>query len=321
MDSLNKLKLDIYESSLDNENKYELIDIINMYRNKINKNDIFTEKKTREEYRVERFKKKYNFKPDKPGSKTGTITINGKTHRVDMDIKNKYMDTPIGKFYRAVSTDNLSKDGKITIDKSFFDLKNDRRRDSILQHEVGHTKMHTINIDSNHCDKRFIDAKRIGDARKEIFDDVSDEYKHLSRRLKNTIVDNVLKHNSVDEKKYLSTVEKLKNNKENQQVKELRKELTKKYADKNIEHSNASEFEADRYAANKINEKDLKRGLREYNKRYLSDENLSKIYSMSKKDVKEKNIGKLNKIINKRDYESRVKALKDKEMKVSKLFK
>ena len=70
----------------------------------------------------------------------------------------------------------------------------------------------------------------------------------------------------------------------------MRKELTKKYADKNIEHSNASEFEADRYAANKINEKDLKRGLREYNKRYLSDENLSKIYSMSKKDVKEKNI-------------------------------
>ena len=36
------------------------------------------EMKTREEYARRSFKKKYNFKPDKPGSDVGTITNDGK---------------------------------------------------------------------------------------------------------------------------------------------------------------------------------------------------------------------------------------------------
>ena len=35
---------------------------------------VLNEKKTQEEYARRRFKEKYNFEPDKPGSNTGTIT-------------------------------------------------------------------------------------------------------------------------------------------------------------------------------------------------------------------------------------------------------
>ena len=126
------------------------------------------EMKNKEEYRKNSFKKKYNYKPDKPGSDTGTITVDSKKYNVD--IRNRKYDMSkdkmksmkkvlqnlsnekpnaidaIVKQHCKISTnsklyEDKNKPGKITLDKKYFKLKgsnNNERRDAILQHEIGH---------------------------------------------------------------------------------------------------------------------------------------------------------------------------------------
>ena len=128
-------------------NNYEKLDYL------VEKYNLMLEKKTREEYAVDKFKKRYKFEPDEPGSKTGTITVNGEKHRVDID-HNKYLmgketiDPVTGKgveyaqIPRYTSTDLTS--GKITLGKEYFSrVKNQKRRDAVLNHEIGHKKLHS----------------------------------------------------------------------------------------------------------------------------------------------------------------------------------
>ena len=102
--------------------------------------NVITEKKTREEYKMRAFKKRHNFIPDKPGSKTGTITVNGQKVKIDLDKDKKrlniYSNNDDGKDDR--STSYCTTTDTVYIDKTFFKRKNPKRIDAILQHEIGH---------------------------------------------------------------------------------------------------------------------------------------------------------------------------------------
>ena len=102
---------------------------------------VFEEKATREYYTIERFKKKYNYNPSDK-----TITVDGEKYRIDMDINKplaEYINSEGETKYHArrVSvTGSRRTIPTITLDKDFFALKDDSRRDAILKHEIGHAK-------------------------------------------------------------------------------------------------------------------------------------------------------------------------------------
>ena len=103
--------------------------------------EVFTEKKTQEEYAREHFKKKYKYDP-----KDSTIEVDGKRIKVNMDKNNKNrMSTA---FYDKNENSNY-----INLPSDFFKLKNPKRRDAVLMHEIGHLKMHNP-YGNNISDKR-----------------------------------------------------------------------------------------------------------------------------------------------------------------------
>lgn len=123
------------------------------------------EMKSKEEYARRSFKKKYDFKPDKSGSNTGTITVDDNKYNIDirnrkyktskdqMKIASKEVKKSVKEDPRVI--DAIIKDkskvytksecnnnpGKIILDKNYFRLKgsnHNERRDAVLQHEIGH---------------------------------------------------------------------------------------------------------------------------------------------------------------------------------------
>ena len=81
---------------------------------------LFTEKATREQYRLNAFKKKYKYDP-----KEKTIIVDGEKYKVDLDIKRKYITITDGvtKIKQACADINAS-DPIIYLDRDFFKLKN-----------------------------------------------------------------------------------------------------------------------------------------------------------------------------------------------------
>lgn len=121
-------------------NDYEKLDYL------IEKYNLMLEKKTREEYAVDKFKKRYNFKPNKPGSKIGTITVNGKEYDIDIDHRKSVLNRD--NTLEPRSTSISSKSGEIALDDTFFkNIKNQKRRDAILNHEIGHVRLHSSKSD------------------------------------------------------------------------------------------------------------------------------------------------------------------------------
>ena len=121
--------------------------------------------------------------------------------------------------------------------------------------------------------------------------------------------------------------------------------IAKKYENKNNDHAKAIEFEADRYASNKTSEGDVKKALRERNKHKTDKNNIIKNIKNDAKMREEETNHPLNKkMINHErknalkeesiknqmteqhksdtvDYNARSKALKDKDMKKSNIYK
>lgn len=164
-------------------------------------------------------------------------------------------------------------DGSISVDRDFFKVKNQKRRDTILQHEIGHSRMKD---DSFTQDGKFMTSER---------------------------------H-------------------------DLTKYATKKYAKGG--HSNSDEFEADRYAANRTSEKDLKAGIRDIRKYHTSKKGIDREINKTRKQYisaglhhmapvksneKRKEMKKVTNKLDDIDYNSRSKALKDKELRESKIYK
>lgn len=229
---------------------------------------LFTEKRnlTREDRNISKFKKKYNFVPDRPGSKTGTITVDGRKRKIDL--KNTPLLVDIDN-NRDLSTYTWT--GEITTDSEFFKLKNQRRREAALQHEVGHGEM--MNPASPTFNKKFQD--------------------------------------------YNSRMPAVN--------------AAKKYGKMPKE---GAEFEADRYSANRTSEKQLKRAMREYNKRKTTKKAVrrsidanncrNRIFKTPIESKSSKHVEKVMKDDKKFRHEAylrRKKALNDKDLKNAKIYK
>ena len=330
MNTYDELKLAIYESF---ENEY----ISESEKDFLL--DYITEKKTREEYRIASFKKKYDFKPDKPGAKTGTILVNGKRQRVDFEksdminIKGFKGDEDSQKNVRQTSANIRDKDSTIFIGDTFFKLKGsdkNSRRDAVLQHEVAHTRLHGLNPNSKVMDKskmsplvhkKAVDSLLIASGMDPKSKDIN---KYMRKELNDATNQKEYKKSALD-----NTTKEMRS-KRNEILKHA-----EKYDDPKSQHLTSQEVEADRYAANKVSAKALKRGIREISKHEVN-KNLSKkrIADMinlqygdnvvSSNDISDESLKAVKKFTNKnaqRDLEGRSKALKDKKLINSDIYK
>lgn len=301
MNKLDQIKLKIFESydreMITESEKDELLYII--------------EKKTQEHYSRESFKKKYHFVPDKPGSDKGTITINGEKRHVDIG-KTKYAEFADTFVTRQTMADIGGENGDILIDKNFFKLKNDKRRDAVLQHEFGHTKLHPMNGESKTADPRTFSPKNKGISRRTIFNNGKKSLAEFgysmsdknNRKMLNDTIDDQCKNS-----------EKYKERSDKNEYRKKREELLKhasKYVSKGSSHANEQEFEADKYAANKAGTKNLKSGIREYTRMYKKDYKKAKIPKEAIKDFNKETYT---------DLKARSKALKDKKLRDADLYK
>jgi hypothetical protein len=320
---------------------------------------LFEEKATREQYTLKRFKKKYNYDPQKK-----TITVDGDTYKCNLDnYKGKTMTltTDDGRkqiVVRQLMASYVNSDPEIYIDRDFFKLNNDKRRDAVLQHEVGHTKLHNIAKDNPHLKK---DAGISPEIYMQL---LNTSYKLNMEQLRNAgyeITPEIKKELYTMMKSYYTTKEDYLSNlpKDKAQAKlnaEVRKQMikiAKKYENTKTAHTNFQEFEADRYAANRTSTKNVKKAVSEYGKKKLSDkgvrdqfrsnkeayvqdqlsqnpdadENTKKkirkdaadIYTTSKKE-RDETRHEMNKA-NDSDLRARRKALKDKDLQKSKIYK
>lgn len=287
--------------------------------------DIVTEKATREKYRMSRFKKKYNYDP-----KNKTIIVNGEKYKVDLDIKSPTMnvknsDGSVATIIRQTAAELSSDDPTIHIDEKFFKLKNDRRRDATLQHEIGHVKMHSL-VDNKHLDKAFVTGTNfdvfVKSQMKTLRQKLEDSlYTPTDKELRDEIIES-LKEQGITKSTYTSIkpddIDRAK----------LRKDMLKivtKYKSKTNNHVNMQEVEADRYSANRTSEKDIKKGVNEIYKHAKKDKAIRKSFKgYDIYDVPDDVVKYVRKTQNKsgsEDMKVRSKALKDKDLRNSKIYK
>ena len=264
----------------------------------------YTEMKTREEYAIRKFKKKYDYDP-----KTKTIKgPDGERIEVDIDTKNPKMK--ITNAYgnkvdadRMTSSDKLSVTPKISLDSRFFKLKNQKRRDAILHHEIGHTKLHSPNTS-----KPELKTRSVGnDIADEVIDDLGKIYKKRGLANDDDIdkmkqrgslkirKDQIIKkyekdmdENKKSSKLRKSSYEKFKKDDEDYKYYKPRKSNTDEQNKKENRrkpdnmtdpHTSAKEFEADRYAANKTSKSELKKAIREGYKMNKKKTDKDRMYS------------------------------------------
>ena len=300
----------------------------------IYKLEVLNEKLSELEYRKKAFKKKYNFVPDKNERDVGTITVDGKKHKVDMRNQGYIEDKSTGaKAPRQTSYLLHGDDRKLVLDKNFFKTgkgsnKGKESRDAILYHEIGHNKLHGSDADPDKRSTKVFKNVITNIAKDNTGLDISDKYTMSHKDRKD-------QYDLVGIKDYVAGTDKSK-------IKDREKSYNnaKKY-ETGRQHNHAHEYEADRYAANKTSEEALKRGLRGYYKLNNKEKNIKSQLKTMKKITKEANpnrysyrhhqydptkenvkeVQKLSKKMAHDDYTQRVKALKDKDLKNDKLYK
>lgn len=305
---------------------YMLNDMIETLSNE----SVFTEKATTEQYRLSKFKKKYHYDPSKK-----TIVVNGETYKADLDhYKSGIMyvkDTEGNKVatIRQMSADTRSDDPEIHFDRNFFNLKNSKRADAVLQHEIGHTKLHNSNLDGTHTDKSAISGSAFNEMIKVIYriaePQYNEYYKSIYGRPMNTAekkeLIRAIKNEIMPRKdEYMRLSEDRRKGK----LRDDMLKIAKKYAKTSkASHTNTQEFEADRYAANRTSEKDIKRGVRETYKHATTDKQIKKQLKVTGASTDKKTVNSQRKAINKEgqvDMNQRSKALKDKKLRSSEVY-
>lgn len=286
---------------------------------------LFEEKASTFQYRLSKFKQKYQYNPQKK-----TITVDGDTYKCDLsNVKSGTADLTVngmkcGKMIRSLHAQTKVDDPEIILDENFFKLKNPKRSDAMLQHEIGHTKYHNMASGNQHVAPSGVSLGYY-------MDTLKDEYKAYSTVLagissKEDIYDRV-KDQLPPKDEYLSKASK------DQVRKDIRKEMikiAKKYEklDTTGGHANFKEFEADRYAANKTSKKAVKTAIRDYEKH--NSKSMPKTIKATKRmvyddspvttdEVKERR--KVSNKMNADDYKTRSKALNDKDLATSKIYK
>ena len=291
------------------------------------------EKKTKEEYRMSKFKKKYNYDP-----KRKTIEVDGETYKVDLDVKNPIINITDNEgnkvtSIRQLGIDGLSDDPTIFFDEGFFKIKNQKRRDSMLKHEIGHTKMLVLNPDSKKADKDFSDHISLREL-------LVSQNSELGEPLDKDDID-FIEDKIKSDPFYNQLISQKTSKKFTTEEREKIISLMRKY-DKGS-HANPTEFEADRYASNRTKggSKTFKKGLRDYYHYMATDKGIkSQIKSGNKQSRIEyaklgsdyrddtpldketiKNIKKGQNKVADIDYNARRKALADKDIANSKIYK
>ena len=201
--------------------------------------------KSSKKHKLDNYLAKYNYKGD---SKSGIITVNGKEYEIDRDTKSPIMKMPSGDIELRRTIAHIGTPNKISLGHEFDKLKNNKRRDAILNHEIGHHENHNMvngTITDHHKDA-VIDSTA-----KDIHFRYHDEPIELIKyRLKHDYAIPSKKESeySDNDKRKVSNLEKFK-----------------KY-ETNDEHNDRIEYEADSYSSVHKNGNHLKRALRESNK-------------------------------------------------------
>lgn len=250
----------ILETAIDNSRCYKLL-LEDEYAEKLwdfmERNepcDLLVEKKTREKYVRDRFKKKWDYNPI-----DSTINVDGKRVKVDLsgnDEESKLLAYANGQRIPRQISASLNGDEKIILHDNFFKLKNDKRRDAILQHEIGHLKMHRIEPDQSNdqlFDRRFASKENIIAIYRTLINQMG-----FSPEQSETVLNGLMNDPSV--KKYINS------KKSDIPMQTARKDLLDaldRQLPKNNSHLNITEIEADRYSANRTSPSQLKQAIRD----------------------------------------------------------
>ena len=215
----------------------------------------FTEKKTKEEYSMDKFKKKYKFIPDKTKGgndpRRGTIEVDGRRYNVDMGKDKPRVIDPEGK---AHPVDKLigfrDSDNTVQLPKYYFDrTKNQKRRHGTLMHEIGHSELHDINKDKiNNSDINMI--------RRQIRSNMRQSPAKISEEQIEQITDLVIDKISarISNKPTIKSIDKRR------EMLKIIDEICKE--NKANMHEDSSEYEADAYAlAHNTKPGDLKKSM------------------------------------------------------------
>ena len=307
---------------------------------------ILNEKKTASQYRKDKFKKTYDFKPDKDdkSGNTGTIKMNGRRVNVDLDSK-------------ATTSSLTSKEPYISLSKSYWKLPKKYGKVA-LDHEDGHSRLHNVNTYNTYVKKKNKTPEVYKSTLKSMYkkgsinnlDDDKDiekfksQYSNLYYRDNNEVRDIIYKYAdgipnvNIDDYDTTSTKNKKQKDERNKSLSAAKKYETTK------PHNDAMEYEADRYAANrnKDGEKAVTRTIRKYYKnemrplkrnikrhaQYSDLVMVAKERGRSNKQIKkmgrkglEKDLFKDRNIMIEDDLKGRTKALKDEELRNSKVYK
>ena len=219
----------------------------------------FTEKKTKEEYSMEKFKKKYKFIPDKTKGgndpRRGTIDP-GNGHRIKVDFgKNKTIiinDDSDDKIYRKRKLAYNPSKNTIVIDDIFFNnIKDQKRRDAILQHEVGHSELHNV----------FTNGRT--NSNKKIIEDVlSEQLKDAGLNVDDPLLKSKIRLSAESIYRKINSGE---NRIKNPDARLYIRNEAKKIMKKESKHESTDEYEADSYAVSHSGLKNFKKGFRDYN--------------------------------------------------------
>ncbi len=228
--------------------------------------EIFEEKATRTEYAMRRFKERYKYNPSDK-----TIVVNGTRYNVDLDIAKPIIYLPDGAGGHAATPRQTcfawTDEGQIILDKKFFQLKDDKRRAAVLQHEVGHGRLHNTTPGNKTADRSKISRTMIMDEIAEQEEELKKYYKRIGFSDKETaeyvqMWKDGIKPN-IDGYLKMSTASEVEDKISASARAAARKYVPKHNPNLDKTHTNTNEFEADRYAANKVGERYIKRGVRE----------------------------------------------------------
>lgn len=185
--------------------------------------------------------------------------------------------------------------------------------------------MHSL-VDNKHLDKAFVTGTNfdvfVKSQMKTLRQKLEDSlYTPTDKELRDEIIES-LKEQGITKSTYTSIkpddIDRAK----------LRKDMLKivtKYKSKTNDHVNMQEVEADRYSANRTSEKDIKKGVNEIYKHAKKDKAIRKSFKgYDIYDVPDDVVKYVRKTQNKsgsEDMKVRSKALKDKDLRNSKIYK
>ena len=303
---------------------------------------ILNEKKTASQYRKDKFKKTYDFKPDKndKSGNTGTIKMNGRRVNVDLD-------------GQQTAANLVSDKPEIQLSKSYWKLPKKYGK-AVLDHEDGHNRLHNINSKNTYADKKNKTKEVYKSTIHSLYknsgvdldnDESVKRYKYRDPNLvfytNDEVRDDAYKNTgikNVDIDKYNRGASKNKD-----EIKKRNESLNaaKKHVSSSRNHDTALEYEADRYSANRNGDKNMikslgkhykteKRDLKKQAKRETYSNLLSYAKSQGKSNNQIKKMGRkgLEKLALRDrnisvddDLKARGKALKDQKLKDSDIYK